>query len=95
MSGGYIAFGRCWSCGASLTFNPDLVPSVFVDPVTGRPPDLDVHSRMIEPSDDALARAVRAPLCPDCVEIANARRTAAGLRPIVVLPGAYEASETL
>lgn len=30
------------------------------------------------------------PVCQACVEFANPRRIAAGLAPIVILPGAYE-----
>jgi len=37
----------------------------------------------------------RQPICQGCVDIANPRRVANGLDPIVVMPGAYEPSETL
>jgi len=36
---------------------------------------------------------VREPICADCVALANPRRIANGLDPIVPLPGAYEPEE--
>jgi len=41
------------------------------------------------------SRAVRQPVCEDCVSIANANRAAAGRPLIDVLPGAYDAVEGL
>jgi hypothetical protein len=37
----------------------------------------------------------RQPLCRSCIEVANPIRVENGLEPIEILPGAYEASETL
>jgi len=36
---------------------------------------------------------VREPICGDCVELANPKRVANGLDPIVVHPDAYEAAD--
>ena len=74
-----IAFGPCWSCKQPFAFDPDLVPSLPVDPVTNLPSDM---------GGDA-SRCVRQPICADCVEIANENRRAAGRELIDVLPGAY------
>lgn len=35
----------------------------------------------------------REPVCQTCVDVANPRRIANGLEPIIVLPGAYEPAE--
>lgn len=48
MSGGHsLAVGWCWACNRKMVFDPDSVPTVLVDPITGLPPD----------KDDALAKA--------------------------------------
>jgi hypothetical protein len=74
------AYGTCWSCGNPFWFSPSRVPSLPVDPVTNRPPDL---------GGDA-GRAERQPICAACVDLANARRRRDGEPEIVVLPGAYD-----
>ena len=75
-----VVFGTCFSCRRPFTFNPYLVPSIPIDPETGRPPDM---------GGDA-SRARREPVCPDCIGRANAIRRADGRPLIDVLPGAYE-----
>lgn len=75
-----FAFGRCWSCGRSFTFDPDLVPSIPIDPSTNLPSDIGGT----DPAD-----AIRQPICADCVSLANADRTANGRPLIDVLEGAY------
>jgi hypothetical protein len=90
VSGGYIASGRCLLCERVFPFNPTLVPSVFVDPVSKRPPDVGEGGERRTPSADELARAVRLPLCPDCVVVVNFARKSHGMEPTAVLPGAYE-----
>jgi hypothetical protein len=89
VTGYAFAFGECWLCGRHFSFDPDLVPSVFVDPATGRPPDVTEQGEAIVPEREAVERAMRVPLCADCVELANERRRAVGSEPIAVLPGAY------
>jgi hypothetical protein len=69
VSGIPVAIAPCWMCKVPFSFHPDLVTSVLIDPVTGRPPDLGG-----DPD-----RAVREPLCPSCCKIANARRRLSGL----------------
>lgn len=81
MSGFVFVLGPCFVCGQPFTFNPTLVPSVPIDPVTKRPPDLGGDPE----------RARREPVCASCVERANVLRERNGLAPFVVRPGAYEA----
>lgn len=92
---GLFASGPCFVCGSVFFFNPGLVPSIFVDPETRRPPDLDENHRVIEPSRESLERARRCPICRECVEFGNALRAKTGREPIPILPGAYGLSETL
>jgi hypothetical protein len=84
--GGMVAFGACFACGRLFLFNPELVPSVPVDPQTGAPPDVD-------PKPGGYQRAVRQPICGACVLRINARRRELGQAIIEVLPGAYDMSE--
>jgi hypothetical protein len=84
--GRLVAIGECWSCHRLFAFDPDLVPSVPIDPLTNRPPDMD------PPDGDraaSAARAIRRPVCRACIRKANALSAAEGRPPIVVLPGAY------
>jgi hypothetical protein len=78
----FIAYGNCWSCGRGFSFDPDLVPSVPIDPQTRKPPDVD-------PIEGGYERAVKQPICEQCIEMANEKRVADGREPIVVLPGAW------
>jgi hypothetical protein len=59
----YQAFGRCWSCGALFSFNPHLVPSVPVDPV----------------SNQIAEHGVPRPICRTCAQRANVHRRASEL----------------
>jgi len=74
-----LAVSSCWSCGRRFCFDPDRVPSIPIDPETGRTSDMGGDP----------ARCVRQPVCATCVEIANENRRAAGRPLIHVLPGAY------
>lgn len=78
-----IVLGTCWSCQRPFTFNPDLVPSIPVDPVKNLPPDLGGD----------VSRAVKQPICEHCVNRANLARRQNGMPEIEILPGAYEAVE--
>jgi hypothetical protein len=69
VTGYMIATGPCFACRRPFPYHPDLVASVLVDPVTGRPPDLG----------GAAGRARREPVCPSCCRRANPQRAAAGL----------------
>jgi len=80
MNGGFYAMGPCWSCGKRFAFAPERVPSIPIDPVSNRPPDLGGDP----------ARAILRPICEDCVRLANANRRMAGRPLIEILPGAYE-----
>ncbi|MBO0729903.1 MAG: hypothetical protein J2P57_11640 [Acidimicrobiaceae bacterium] len=83
---GYLAIGPCWSCRRPFEFNPELVPSVPIDPETGQPPDVD-------PRPGGYERAVRQPLCRECVDLINRQRRQRGGPEMEILPGAYEALE--
>ncbi len=72
MSGFIAVFGPCWCCKDCFLFDPDQVASVLIDPEIGLPPDLGGDS----------TRAIRMPLCDDCVAESNRRRAAAG-RPLI------------
>jgi hypothetical protein len=82
MNGYVFAFAHCWSCGFGFTFDPDLVPSIPIDPRTNQPPD-------VEPVDGGYERAVKRPICASCVAQANANRSAAGRETIFVPAGTY------
>jgi len=82
---GFLAFGPCWLCSRGFTFAPDLVPSVPIDPETHLPPDVG-HT---DPQ-----RAVRKPLCEECVVEVNEVRVRNGQAEVEVLPGAYAVQET-
>jgi hypothetical protein len=71
MSGVFRAFGPCYACGNNFDYNPDTVPSVFVDPQTRKPPDVD-------PEPGGFERAYREPICPRCVAKVNPLRAKAG-----------------
>lgn len=68
--GQLIATGRCGLCGNLFNFDPDTVPSIFLDPGTGLPPDIGGT-----PADQAQ----KEPVCPPCVAEFNRQRRAAGL----------------
>jgi hypothetical protein len=87
-----IGYGPCFLCGRPFTFNPNWVPSVPIDPLTGQPPDVDTHADGLEA---ATARAVKHPLCAGCVNDVNAERAQRGQRSIYVSPHAYESTDSL
>lgn len=58
MDGTLVARGACWACKAVFSFDPDTVPSVPIDPQTGLPPDV---------GGTPPERAIRQPLCENCV----------------------------
>lgn len=67
MSGGFsLAVGACWACSRRITFDPDDVASVYIDPVTGLPPE--------EGDTAGKLRAKRRELCYRCAkEVAEER----------------------
>lgn len=52
-----LAHAPCFTCKTAFWFHPDLVPSVWIDPATGLPPDLGGDPE----------RARQEPLCPRCI----------------------------
>lgn len=95
MSGGYFATSSCYVCGRLFTFDPDLVPSVPVDPHDWLPLDVDGYGKQKPVDPAALKRSVKLPICEHCIERVNGGRAERGLEPIAVLPGAYEWVEGL
>jgi len=76
MTGDMLGLGPCWGCKQIFAFDPDRVPSVYIDPVTQRPPDQGGDPY----------RALREPVCPSCCEIVNPFRAARGLPPLEESP---------
>lgn len=70
-----IATGPCYIHGGLFSFDPVRVQTVWIDPVTGRPPDVDEDGAKL-PDDDpvvvaGMGRAVQRFLCPDCCRALN------------------------
>ncbi|GII88996.1 hypothetical protein Ssi03_69860 [Sphaerisporangium siamense] len=63
--------GACYACKRGFAYDPQTVTLFPVDPETGLPPGMTVLGSTREPSPEALARAVRKPVCPDCVRRAE------------------------
>ncbi|MGV9309611.1 hypothetical protein ACWENQ_07805 [Nonomuraea sp. NPDC004354] len=59
--------GRCHGCKRTFGYIPATVMTATIDPETGLPPDMTVLGTHREPTPGALARSVKAPICPDCV----------------------------
>ena len=74
MTGVSVAIGRCYIHGGDFTFDPGRVPSVSVDPQTGRPPDVDADGNAAEPEPGAVERSVKQPICPPCAKRVNEAR---------------------
>lgn len=69
--GAYFAVGPCHICNRTFAYDPDTVPSYFVDPV-------DAHTIM-GPDDPAMQRARREPVCYNCAETIVELRARRGL----------------
>lgn len=72
--GHLVAMGLCFVHGGLFSFDPETVPSVLIDPRTNRPPAAG--------DAEAIGRAVREPVCDDCLAVINPQRVAGGLPPI-------------
>lgn len=66
-----IAFTTCAACPRRFACDPDNVPTVLLDPVTGLPPDL---------GGDASRASSRA-VCASCAREVNAIRASCGQPP--------------
>jgi hypothetical protein len=53
-----MAIANCWCCGGSFAFDPENVPSVWIDSATNAPP----------PPDHVPVTATRRPVCYRCAE---------------------------
>lgn len=76
MSGYVFVTSPCYSCGRPFCYNPNLVPSIRIDPATR------------QPSPDGTQRE---PICRTCIDSLNAELEAHGQDPYPVREGAYEA----
>ncbi len=68
---GEIAMSSCYTCREPFGFNPETVPSVYVNPATGQ---------VLEEHEDKRT-GVKQPICPACVRVINAARQNRGLAP--------------
>lgn len=67
-----VYLANCCACGDPFSFfDPDRVPSVVIDPVTGLPPDMGGDP----------TRAQKTPICPPCFGQVERKRKAAGKAP--------------
>ena len=69
-----FAVGACLVCQRMFAFNPERVPSVRYNFVTG----------------DVDPTCERQPVCRECVDMANAKRRKLGQPEHVIHPDAYE-----
>lgn len=82
-----ILLAPCFFCRERFESNPLTVHSITIDPVTGRPPDVDAEGNPQQPAEEALARARKREVCPACVAEVNAARAERGLPPWPEPPG--------
>jgi hypothetical protein len=80
------AFGPCFIHGGIFHFDPETVISVWIDPVTNRPPDVNEDGSNVDPLSvgyaESSARAIQQPICPACVSLLNRDRVTRGKSPI-------------
>lgn len=73
--GAELLIFHCWACHAPASGCPTCIASLPIDPRTNLPPDV-ARSRegyeRIEPDPDALARAVKQPICERCAAAGGA-----------------------
>lgn len=62
------AVGSCYGCSRRFRFDPDRVPSVYVDPDTGLPPEADADPTSLQ----------RRVICPTCAGKVIAVRSGGG-----------------
>jgi hypothetical protein len=73
---GYVfATAPCFGCGRAFPFHPDLVPSIPINPETGK---------------EDKVKGIREPVCESCMLIVNEKRKAMGLEPHPIDPRAYD-----
>lgn len=68
-----IGTAPCFICGQPFTFDVETVVSVWIDPQTNRPPDVNVFNERITPDPAAVERAVQRPICPEDVQTLRER----------------------
>jgi hypothetical protein len=77
-----VAVGPCFVHGGVFRYDPERVPTVLIDPDTGRPPDVGADAQPVTPDPAAVARAVARPYCPGCAVKLNAARRGRGQQPV-------------
>ncbi len=60
--------GRCHICKRTFGFIPAEVMTVMMDPETNLPLGMTISGGFREPTPEATARAVKAHICPGCVD---------------------------
>lgn len=68
-AGHLTGIDECWVHHGLFMFDPDTVTTVWIDPQTGKPIDID-------PAPGGEQRAVQRPICTPCMEEINKRRAA-------------------
>jgi hypothetical protein len=63
--------GRCYGCKRTFGFDAQSVTTYLIDPDTGLPPGMTVFGTARDPAPESVARSVREPVCPACVEKAK------------------------
>lgn len=77
--GTYVGLDTCFIHGGLFEFDPDSVVTVWIDPETGRPPDVDADGGTIAADPLAVERCVQRPICGPCIARVNEGRRAQGL----------------
>ncbi|WP_283139537.1 hypothetical protein [Rhizohabitans arisaemae] len=59
--------GRCHMCKRTFGFTPATVMTVAIDPASNLPLGMTISGVFREPTPEATVRAVKHPICSDCV----------------------------
>lgn len=70
MGGNQVAMGPCFLHGGLFAFDPERVQTIWIDPQTGNPPDVDPATGAPLPPgplvDERMTRSRKEILCPAC-----------------------------
>jgi hypothetical protein len=73
-----LGIGTCYLHNGPITFDPESITTVWIDPQTNLPPDVDANAKPITPDPEAMDRLVQRPICDPCVAKVNRRLAAEG-----------------